>query len=78
MKIELTPDAAQWVEAELAAGNFATAEDVVRHAIAQMKVVALRSMLDAAVAKGGSNSVADVREHVLRRLDEVHERAEVS
>jgi hypothetical protein len=30
MKVELTPDAAQWVETELAAGRFATAE--VRYA----------------------------------------------
>ena len=33
LKVELTPDAAQWVRAEIAAGTFPTPEDAVRHAI---------------------------------------------
>jgi hypothetical protein len=42
VKIELTPDAAQWVQAELAAGRFPTAEDAIRHAINQAKLLELR------------------------------------
>jgi hypothetical protein len=37
LKVELTPDAAQWVQAEIAAGTFPTPEDAVRHAIVQAK-----------------------------------------
>lgn len=64
VKVELTPDAAQWVEAELAAGRFPTAEDAVRHAINELRVNTLRATLDAAVAEGGSHTTADVRRHV--------------
>ncbi len=42
MKVELTPDAAQWVEAELAAGRFPTAEDAVRYAVNHAKRSILR------------------------------------
>ena len=66
MKIELTPDAAQWVQAEIAAGTFSTAEDAVRFAIRQAKTTALRARLDAAVAEGGDNSADDVRDFVRR------------
>ena len=69
MKIELTPDAAQWVEAEIAAGTFPTAEDAVRYAINQAKANALRAKLDAAVAAGGDNSADEVREFVRQHLD---------
>jgi Arc/MetJ-type ribon-helix-helix transcriptional regulator len=55
MKVELTPDAAQWVEAELAAGRFATAADAVRHAVNQVKLAELRATLDAAEAAGGNS-----------------------
>ena len=55
MKIELTPDAAQWVEAELAAGRFLTAEDAIRHAVNQVKIAELRATLDAAEAEGGGS-----------------------
>ena len=70
MKMELTPDAAQWVEAELAAGTFPTAEDAVRFAINQAKTNALRAKLDAAVAEGGDNSADEVRAYVRQCLDE--------
>ena len=69
MRIELTPDAAQWVAAEVAAGTYPTAEDAVRAAIAHAKADALRARLDAAVAEGGENSVADVRVHVREHLN---------
>lgn len=55
MKVELTPDAAQWVEAELAAGRFSTPEDAVRYAINRAKRAELREMLDTAEAEGGSH-----------------------
>ena len=53
MRIELTPDAAQWVEAALAAGRFITAEDAVRYAINQARRAELRDKLDATEAEGG-------------------------
>jgi Arc/MetJ-type ribon-helix-helix transcriptional regulator len=68
LKVELTPDAAQWIEAELAAGTFLTAEDAVRFAISQAKTTALRAKLDAAVAEGGDNSVQDMRVFIGHRL----------
>jgi Arc/MetJ-type ribon-helix-helix transcriptional regulator len=71
MKIELTPDAAQWVEAEVAAGMFPTAEDAVRYAIQKTKTDALRAKLDAAVAEGGENSAEYVQRYVSERLDRV-------
>jgi Arc/MetJ-type ribon-helix-helix transcriptional regulator len=69
VKVELTPDAAQWVEAEVASGTFATAEDAVRHAISALRVNALRATLDAAVAEGGSHTTADARRYVRERLE---------
>jgi len=69
MKIELTPDAAQWVEAELAAGRFPTAEDAVRHAVNQVKTMELRAALDAAEAKGGQFTTEQVRQFARDRLD---------
>ena len=69
MKVELTPDAAQWVETEIAAGTFPTPEDAVRFAIQQAKLGALREKLDAAVAAGGSHTADDVRAHVRQHLD---------
>ena len=78
MQIELTPDAAHWVEAEVAAGTFPTAEDAVRYAINQAKTIALRAKLDAAVAEGGDNSADDVRAYVRQYLDKRSMMPEVS
>ena len=61
MKVELTPDAAQWVQTELAAGRFPTAEDAIRHAVNQAKLIELRAELAAAEAEGGSFTTEDVR-----------------
>ena len=69
MKIELTPDAAQWVQAELAAGRFPTAEDAIRHAINQAKLVELRAELATAEAEGGSFTTDDVRRYARDHLD---------
>lgn len=76
MKIELTPDAAIWVEAEVAAGTFPTPEDAVRFAIREAKTNALRGKLDAAVAEGGENSADDVRRYVSERLDRAFKASE--
>ena len=78
MKIELTPDAAHWVQAEIAAGTFPTAEDAVRYAINQAKTIALRAKLDAAVAEGGDNSADDVRDYVRRHLDRLEQTPKVT
>jgi len=69
LKIELPPDAAQWVQAELAAGRFATAEDAVRYAIDRARRAELCEMLDASEAEGGSHSSEDVRRFVREHLD---------
>lgn len=69
MKVELTPDAAQWVEAELAAGRFATPEDAVRYAINRAKRDELREMLDASEAEGGEHSSDDVRRYARSHLE---------
>ena len=68
MKVQLTPDAAQWVEAEVAAGTFPTPEDAVRHAVNELRVNALRATLDAAVAEGGSHTTTEARAYVREYL----------
>lgn len=70
MKIELTPDAAQWVEAEIAAGHFATADDAIRHAVNAAKLLALRETVEASIARGGANTADEVLAHVKTRLTE--------
>ena len=69
MKVELTPDAAQWVQAELVAGRFATAEEAVRYAINRAKLAELREMLDASESKGGHYTSEDVHRYVGDHLD---------
>jgi Arc/MetJ-type ribon-helix-helix transcriptional regulator len=69
VKVQLTPDAAQWVEAEIAAGTFPTAEDAVRYAVSELRTNALRATLDAAVAEGGGHTTAEVRAHVREHLE---------
>ena len=54
MKVELTPDAARWVEAALAAGRFASAEEAIRYAVDRIKLSELRAELAAAEAEGGA------------------------
>jgi Arc/MetJ-type ribon-helix-helix transcriptional regulator len=71
MKIELTPDAAQWVATELASGRFPTAEDAVRYAINQVKIMELRAVLDAAETEGGEFTSDEVRQYVYERLDRI-------
>jgi Arc/MetJ-type ribon-helix-helix transcriptional regulator len=71
MKIELAPDVALWVKAEVASGRFLTAEDAVRYAINQVKITELRTALDAAEAEGGEYTSDEVREYVYEHLDRV-------
>jgi Arc/MetJ-type ribon-helix-helix transcriptional regulator len=69
MKIELTPDAEMWVKAELAKGRFATAEDAIRYAVSQTKIVELRDILDASEAEGGTHSAEAARLFAREQLD---------
>ena len=78
LKVELTPDAAQWVAAEIDAGTFPTAEDAVRHAIRLAKLAALRNMLDAAEAEGGSHTSEEARKFVQDYLDDLEHAPEGS
>jgi Arc/MetJ-type ribon-helix-helix transcriptional regulator len=72
LKVELTPDAAHWVQTEVAAGRFPTAEDAVRHAINQAKMVELRAELEAAEAEGGRFTTEDVRQYAKDHLDRLN------
>ena len=71
MKVELTPDAAQWVQAEIAAGTFPTPDDAVRHAVQEAKRASLRAGLDSAEAEGGHFSTDDVRRYAHEHLDKL-------
>jgi Arc/MetJ-type ribon-helix-helix transcriptional regulator len=68
MKVELTPDAAQWVKAALAAGRFATAEEAIRYAVDRAKLSELRAELEAAEAEGGAFDSQEVKRFVRDRL----------
>lgn len=76
MKVELTPDAAQWVEAEVAAGRFSTPEDAIRYAVNFAKMAELRSELDAAEVEGGAYSTDDVRRFAHAYLDHTRQTSE--
>jgi hypothetical protein len=73
LKVELTPDAAQWVQAEVAAGR--TAEEVVRHAVNQAKLIELCAELAAAEAEGGSFSTDEVRRYANDHLNRLNAHA---
>ena len=78
MKVELTPDVAQWVQAEMTTGRFLTAEDAVRYAINHAKRSELREMLDASEAEGGQNTTDDARRHVRDHLDRLSQTPKAS
>jgi Arc/MetJ-type ribon-helix-helix transcriptional regulator len=78
LKVELSPDAEQWVQAEVAAGRFATAEDAVRYAINRAKRAELGEMLDASEAEGGRHSSEDVRSHVRNHLNRLNQTAKTA
>jgi toxin ParE1/3/4 len=69
MKVELTPDAAQWVGYSVESGRFATPEDAVRFAVNEAKRAELRALLDASEAEGGEHSSDDMRRFVREHLD---------
>jgi len=71
VKVNLTPDAAQWVESELANGHFPAAEDAIQHAVNLAKLSQLRAQLEAAEAEGGAFSSDDVRRFARDHLDRV-------
>jgi Arc/MetJ-type ribon-helix-helix transcriptional regulator len=76
MKIELTPDAARWVEMEIASGRFRTAEEAVRYAINQVKIMEIRATLEAAEAEGGEYTTEEVRRYVCEHLDRLKQTPE--
>jgi len=71
VKVELTPDAAQWVEAEVAAGRFSTPEDAIRYAVNYAKMSELRGEIEAAEAEGGAFGTDEVRRFARAYLDRV-------
>jgi Arc/MetJ-type ribon-helix-helix transcriptional regulator len=78
VNVELSPDAAEWVEARLAAGRFSTREDAVRYAINRAKRADLCEMLDSAEAEGGSHTSEEVRRHVRDHLDRLNQTPKTS
>ncbi len=78
LTVELPPDCARWIAKQIEVGTFATPADAVRHAINETKLAELRATLSASLARGGSNSVDDVRDVVAARLAERHRPAETS
>ncbi len=76
MKVELTPDAARWIEMEIASGRFRTAEEAVRYAINQVKIMEIRATLEAADAEGGEFTTEEVRQYAYEYLDRVKETPE--
>jgi Arc/MetJ-type ribon-helix-helix transcriptional regulator len=76
MKIELTPDAARWVEMEIASGRFRTADEAVRYAINQVKIMEIRATLEAAEAEGGEFTTEEVRQAAYEYLDRIKETLE--
>jgi len=77
VNIELTPDAAEWVKAEIAAGRFPTAQDAVRLAINQAKLIELRGELTAAEAEGGNFTVEEMRRYAGNHLDGLNQTARI-
>jgi Arc/MetJ-type ribon-helix-helix transcriptional regulator len=69
MQIELTPDAAHWVQDAVATGRFATAKDAVRYAINEIKRAELRAMLEASEREGGEHTSEEVLAYVNEELD---------
>jgi Arc/MetJ-type ribon-helix-helix transcriptional regulator len=68
MKVELTPDAARWVETALAAGRFTSAEEAIRYAVDRIKLSELRAELAAAEAEGGAFESDEMKRFVRDRL----------
>jgi Arc/MetJ-type ribon-helix-helix transcriptional regulator len=78
VKVELTPDAAVWVEAEVAAGRFPTVEDAVRYAVNAAKLTTLRRDVEASDAEGGSVTTDEARRYVREHLDRLKQTPRVS
>lgn len=70
MNVELPPDAAQWVDAEIASGRSSTAQDAIGHVSELAKLVRLRAEIEAAETEGGNFTTEDVLRHVRQHLDQ--------
>lgn len=71
MKVELTPEAARWVETELAAGHFATAEDAIEAAVITAKLTGLREELAAAISNPHRYTMDQVKNHLAAKRAEL-------
>lgn len=69
MNVELKPDSARWVEDEISAGRFSTAQDAIDHAVALAQLSVIRAEIEAADAEGGEFTSEEVLEYVDRHLD---------
>lgn len=71
VNVELTPEAARWVEAEVSSGRFRTAQDALDHAVAIARLGEIRAEIAAAEAEGGEFSSEEVLRDVDRHLAEL-------
>jgi antitoxin ParD1/3/4 len=78
MSIELTPDQQKWLEAEVAAGHFASIDEAVRVAVADLKAIDTDDLswakpyvdeARAAVARGETMTLSEHRARMAQRLD---------
>ncbi|WP_237479718.1 hypothetical protein [Lichenibacterium dinghuense] len=68
MNVELKPESARWVEAELSSGRFETAQDAIDHAVALARSGAIRAEIEAADAAGGEFTSEEVLSYVDQHL----------
>ena len=71
MNIELKPESARWVEAEISSGRFRTAQDAIDHAVALAQLSAIRAEIEAADAEGGEFTSDEVLSYVDHHLDQI-------
>lgn len=71
MNVELKPESARWVEAEISSGRFSTAQDAIDHAVALAQLSAIRTEIEAAEAEGGEFTSEEVLRDVEQHLAEM-------
>ena len=68
VNVELKPETARWVQAELSSGRFRTAQDAIDHAVALAQLSEIRAEIEAADAEGGEFTSEEVLSYVDQHL----------
>lgn len=71
MNVELKPESASWVEAEVSSGRLKTAQDAIDHAVALARLSAIRGEIEAAELEGGEFTSEEVLRDVEQHLAEI-------